>query len=139
MRVVLDTNSLLASIAKKSKYRPIFDGILRGKFTVLISNEILSEYTEIIERKASPVVAANISELLVQAKSVEKIEIFFKWLLLFSDEDDDKFVDCAVSGNADFIVTDDKHFNALKNIEFPAVKAIKTQDFLEIVLALDNE
>ena len=109
MRVVLDTNSLLASIAKKSKYRPIFDGILRGKFTVLISNEILSEYTEIIERKASPVVAANISELLVQAKSVEKIEIFFKWLLLFSDEDDDKFVDCAVSGNADFIVTDDKH------------------------------
>ena len=49
MRVVLDTNSLLASIAKKSKYRPIFDGILRGKFTVLISNEILSEYTEIIE------------------------------------------------------------------------------------------
>jgi len=76
MRVVLDTNSLLASIAKKSKYRPIFDGILRGKFTVLISNEILSEYTEIIERKASPVVAANISELLVQAKSVEKIEIF---------------------------------------------------------------
>jgi len=139
MRVVLDTNSLLASIAKKSKYRPIFDGILRGKFTVLISNEILSEYTEIIERKASPVVAANISELLVQAKSVEKIEIFFKWLLLFSDEDDDKFVDCAVSGKADFIVTDDKHFNALKNIEFPAVKVIKTKDFLAIILALDKE
>jgi len=50
MRVVLDTNSLLVSISKKSKYRPIFDGILQGKFTLLITNEILSEYTEIIER-----------------------------------------------------------------------------------------
>lgn len=139
MRVVLDTNSLLASISKKSKYRPIFDGILRGKFTLLMSNEILSEYTEVIERKASPVVAANISELLVQAKHVEKIEIFFKWLLLFNDEDDDKFVDCAVSGKADFIVTDDKHFNTLKNVKFPAIKVIKTQDFLEIILALDSK
>jgi len=139
MRVVLDTNSLLASIAKKSKYRPIFDGILQGKFTLLITNEILTEYTEIIERRSSPIVAANISELLAQAKHVEKIEVFFKWLLLINDEDDDKFADCAVSGNADFIVTDDKHFNTLKNVEFPAIKVIKTQDFLEIVLALDRE
>ena len=60
MRVVLDTNSLLASISKNSKYRPIFDGLLQGKFTLLITNEILTEYTEIIERKASPIVAANI-------------------------------------------------------------------------------
>lgn len=139
MRVVLDTNSLLASISKNSKYRPIFDGLLQGKFTLLITNEILTEYTEIIERKASPIVAANISELLAQAKHVEKIEVFFKWLLLIHDEDDDKFADCAVSGNADFIVTDDKHFNTLKNVEFPAIKVIKTQDFLEIILALDNK
>jgi len=62
VRVVLDTNSLLASIAKKSKYRPIFDGILQGKFTLLITNEILTGYTEIIERRSSPIVAANISE-----------------------------------------------------------------------------
>ena len=139
MRVVLDTNSLLASISKKSKYRPIFDGLLQGKFTLLITNEILTEYTEIIERKASPIVAANISELLAQANHVEKTEVFFKWLLIINDEDDDKFADCAVSGNANFIVTDDKHFNALKNVEFPAIKVIKTKDFLEIILALDRE
>jgi len=139
MRVVLDTNSLLVAISQKSKYRPIFDCILKGKFTLLITNEILTEYTEIIERKASPIVAANISELLVQANHVEKIEVFFKWLLLVNDEDDDKFVDCAISGNADFIVTDDKHFNMLKNVKFPAVKVIKTQDFLEVILALNNE
>jgi len=65
--------------------------------------------------------------------------VFFKWLLLVNDEDDDKFADCAVSGNADFIVTDDKHFNTLKNVEFPAIKVIKTQDFLEIILGLDDK
>lgn len=31
MRVVLDTNSLLVSISKKSKYRPILDALLAGE------------------------------------------------------------------------------------------------------------
>lgn len=45
--------------------------------------------------------------------------------------DDNKFVDCAVSGNADFLVTDDKHFNLVKKINFPLVNIIRTEDFLK--------
>ncbi|MBC8180569.1 PIN domain-containing protein [candidate division KSB1 bacterium] len=47
-----------------------------------------------------------------------------------TDEDDNKFVDCAISSNADFIVTNDRHFNILKNIEFPKVNVINVDDFL---------
>lgn len=49
MKIVLDTNSLLVSIPKKSPYRPIFDAIIEGKLTLLISNEILMEYVEKLE------------------------------------------------------------------------------------------
>lgn len=133
MRIVLDTNSILVSLSKKSPYRPIFDAIINNELTLLVSNEILMEYAEIIERRASIIVATNVAEFLVQAKSVEKIEIYYKWHLIEKDVDDNKFVDCAVSGNADYLVTDDKHFGQLYKIKFPAVKVIKTKDFLKLL------
>ncbi len=52
------------------------------------------------------------------------------------DADDNKFVDCALNGQADFLVTDDKHFNILKKIGFPPVDVIQTVDFLEKVISL---
>ena len=58
MKVVLDTNILLVSIAKKSPYRIIFDSLLTNKFDLIISNDILSEYTEIIAQKANAMVAS---------------------------------------------------------------------------------
>ena len=48
---------------------------------------------------------------------------------LLQDEDDNKFVDCAIASNASYIVTHDKDFNILKNIPFPKVRIINTEDF----------
>ena len=133
MKIVLDTNSLLVSISKKSKYRPIFDAIINGKIQLLISNEILTEYAEILAQKTTEVISFNITEFLAQATHVKKVEIYFRWHLIEKDVDDDKFVDCAVSGNADYIITDDKHFNALIKVKFPIVKVLKTEDFLKLI------
>jgi len=49
MIVVLDTNALLVSIAPKSIYRPIINALIDGDFELVLSNDILSEYTEVIE------------------------------------------------------------------------------------------
>ena len=139
MRIILDTNALLISIGKKSQYRPIFDALLQEKYTLIISNDILLEYAEIIEFKANALVADNIIELLLSKPNVEKNEIYFKWELLKIDYDDNKFVDTAIVGNVDYIVTNDNHFNPLKEIEFPRVEVIKIDDFLEIAKKLINE
>ena len=111
MKVVLDTNILLVSIPKKSPYRIIFDALLADKFELIISNEILSEYTEIIAQKTNSIVATNISEMLLSLSNVKKNDVFYKWNLIEIDKDDNKFVDCAVAGNADYLVSNDKHFN----------------------------
>lgn len=131
MKVVLDTNSLLVTIGRKSKYRPIFDALLKGDFVLLISNDILLEYFEIISKKTNEVVAKNTIDFLLRSPNVIKVEVFFKWSLIVKDFDDNKFVDCALNGQADFLVSDDKHFNTLKKIKFPAVKTIKTSEFLK--------
>jgi putative PIN family toxin of toxin-antitoxin system len=133
MRIVLDTNCLLVSVPSKSPYRIVFVSLLKNKYTLLITNEILSEYREIIGEKTNAKVAENIAELLLALKNVEKTEVFFKWNLIEKDKDDNKFTDCAVSGNADFIVTNDKHFQVLKRVEFPKLNVLSLDDFLKML------
>ncbi len=133
MRVVLDTNVLLVSIPKLSKYRPIFDNLIEKKYTLIISNEILTEYEEIITRMTNESVAQNIVKMLVTLSNVEKKEIYYRWNLIKSDKDDNKFADCAVAGNADYLVSNDYHFNVLKTIDFPEVPLIDAEKFLELI------
>jgi len=139
MKIVLDTNVLLISLPTKSKYRTIFDYLINGKFELAISNEIISEYMEIIEQKTNEVIANNVIELLLSLENVLKVEVYYKWGLIENDYDDNKFVDCAISAEAKYIVTNDKHFNILKDIQFPKVNIISIDDFLkEITQAKKN-
>ena len=139
LKIVLDTNALLVSISRKSEYRPIFDSLLNGYFTLAITNEILSEYVEIIERKSNSTVATNIAEMLLNLQNVEKVDVYFKWNLIEADEEDNKFVDCAIAARVKFVVTNDKHFDILKRIEFPKVEIIKIQEFLEELKSSDQK
>lgn len=133
MKVVLDSNVLLVSIPSKSKYHCIYQAFLDNKFELIISNEIINEYTEIINRKANEFVAKNIIETIIFSKNVSFQNIYFNFNLIEIDPDDNKFVDCAIAGSADFIVTNDKHFNILKSIQFPKVYSISIDDFLRIL------
>ena len=129
----IGANALLISIPKKSAYRQVFDSLINGKFGLVISNEILSEYIEIIERKANSIVANNIAEMPLSLEHLKKVEIYFEWNLINTDPDDNKYVDAAIVGAADYIVTNDKHFNILNSIDFPKVKTIGIDDFVELL------
>jgi predicted nucleic acid-binding protein len=50
MKVVLDTNVLIASFGKSSPYRKIFDAFLNYQFSLLLSNDVLLEYLEVIQQ-----------------------------------------------------------------------------------------
>lgn len=75
----------------------------------------------------------KVVKALENSPDVLYISKYFFWNLITSDPDDNKFVDCAVAANADFIVTNDRHFKVLKKIPFPAVRVISADDFLEIL------
>jgi len=51
LKVVLDTNVLLVSIPPLSQYRIIYDKFLSGSYDLCISNEILTEYEEILTQR----------------------------------------------------------------------------------------
>jgi predicted nucleic acid-binding protein len=53
--------------------------------------------------------------------------------LIKSDKDDNKFADCAVAGNADYLVSNDLRFDVLEKIDFPEVPLIDAEKFLELI------
>jgi putative PIN family toxin of toxin-antitoxin system len=133
MKVVLDTNVLIATLGKGSPYRKIFDAFLQNRFTLLLSNDVLLEYLEVIQQKTNKLVAENIIMSLLSADNSELHEIYFRWSLIESDKDDNKFCDLAIAGRADYLVTNDAHFNAVKLIPFPPVQVISADEFLNIL------
>jgi len=134
LNVVLDTNVLLVSISPSSKYHWIFEKLILGEFNLYISNEILTEYEEIFSEKLNRIIAERTIQMLLTLPNVYKTDIYYKWDLITADNDDNKFVDCYISGNVDFLVTHDKHFDILKNIEFPIIETLKIDEFHMLLL-----
>lgn len=139
MRIVIDTNVVLICLPTKSPFRPIFDAIVNGKIELVITNEILSEYVEIIEQEINAEVANNVAEFLINQPNVTLIDAHFRWKLITKDPDDNKFVDASIAANAAFISTNDRHFNVLRSIDFPRVVVKSDKETLAEILTLDAE
>ena len=136
MKIVLDTNILLMSLPKLSPYRPIFNNLISGKYELYITESIFQEYKEIIGQKTTEEIAENLSELFKQLKNIQVIKVYYHWNLIENDPDDNKFVDCAITANAKFLVSNDRHFKSLKRIDFPKVNLINADTFLEEIKKL---
>ena len=130
--VVLDTNVFLVALAPQSPFSLILDALLEHLFTLVITNEILLEYEEVISRRYDSLLVKDIFELLLHLPNVIQRDVFFKWNFILNDADDNKFVDIAIATNADYLVSSDRHFNILKEIPYPKVNLIGIDDFLEI-------
>ena len=130
-KIVLDTNCLLVSISKYGEAYPVWRGFLEGKFTHCVSTEILEEYEEIIASMATPDVARNVVDVILKRKNVERVDPHYHWHLITADPDDNKFVDCAFTAGAVYIVSDDAHFDVLRDITFPKLLVLKLKEFLE--------
>ena len=122
--VVIDTNCLLQIIARKSPYRPIWDAFLDGRYDLCVSNDILDEYQEILGQQITPTVAENVVLLILNRENVRLVDPHFRMELITADPDDNKFVDCAFAAGADYLVSEDSHFNVLRTTTFPHLNLV---------------
>ena len=128
--VVLDTNALIQALPTRSHYHKIWTDFLAGNYSLCVSNEILTEYEEILAEHTSPEVARNVVNAISRHPKTVYRESYFRFhLLSHIDKDDDKFVDCAITAGADYIVTEDSHFAHLKQIPFPRLNVLTLDEF----------
>jgi uncharacterized protein len=105
MKVVVDTNVLLVSFSERSEAHWIFNYFLDEAYTLCITNDILLEYEEIVSREMGTGAAQALMQVLENAPNVERVNNWFRWNLLTVDPDDNKFLDCALACNAQYIVS----------------------------------
>jgi len=138
VRCVVNTNVRLVSISPKSKYHWIYQSLISKRYDLLVTTDILLEYQEIVSKKYNKRAAKLLLETLDSLPNVRQKICHYHWYLIEQDPDDNKFVDCAISGNADHLITEDKDFNILKSIDFPKISVLTILDF-ELALRATTE
>jgi uncharacterized protein len=133
MIVVLDTNVLLQALNTLHQFAPIMDEWHAGNFIWAVSTGILLEYREVIVRQSGTSRWNSFDRLLSLAAAYRGnmllVSPSFYFRAITADQDDDKFADCAITAHADWIVTEDSHFDVLSGSGFKP-QPIKPLDFL---------
>ena len=138
MRIVLDTNCLLVSVQEYSDFFWLWQAFRDKKFILCYTDEILNEYQEVLARYYSDALAKYVIDAILNAPHAEQIIVYYNWRLITADPDDNKFVDCAFSANANYIVSNDRHFKVLKDIDFPKINIITINKFKGKILPSQN-
>lgn len=133
MKIVLDTNSLIQSIPRQSRYYVVWESLVKGENVLCVSNEILEEYIEILQRLTDYETAELIVKTIINSPFVELVTPYYHFQMIQADPDDNKFVDCAIAANARYIVTDDHHYDVLLDLDFPKVSIIKLDEMMHLL------
>ncbi len=136
MTVVIDCNVLVMCLSSRSPYHTIYQSLIQRKFNLPVTVDIMLEYEEIIQQKYSTRTAHSLISLLTELPNVHHVRPSYKWQLITTDPDDNKYCDCAIAGQANYIVTEDRHFDVLKTISFPSVAVISIDTFLGMLKSI---
>ena len=131
MRVVLDTNIFISGIHWTGHSGKLIDAWLDDRFELISSEEILQELARTLLTFKRPLPEEDIMNWisLIAAKAfIVAPTIDFE--AVKTDPDDNKFVNAAVEGNAEYIVSQDTDLLNIK--EFRGMKILSPQDFLTI-------
>jgi predicted nucleic acid-binding protein len=93
----------------------------------------VEEYLEILSNKTTSSIAGNVISTILNQRNIELINPHYRFGLIQSDIDDNKFVDCAIVANAEFLVSNDSHFRVLEQIPFPKVNILRLQSFSRMI------
>lgn len=105
-----------------------------GRYVLCVSNEVILEYEEILTNKVGQIVACNILNAILAAPNTYFINPQNRYHLIEADPDDNKFVDCAITANAKYIVTQDRHYDVVRfnpEYDFTAVDIDYFLDYLQ--------
>ncbi len=132
MRVVFDTNIFVSSFFG-GKPKKIIDLWKKGEITLCLSDKILEEYIEVLQRLGlkNKIELAELLNLLAKRINVIFTKKTPELHLIEEDPDDDKFIECAVELKAEYIVTGDKALEAFR--EYMGIKIFTAHQFLETV------
>lgn len=119
-RVVLDTNIFVSSFILPKETHPLVEAWRKDAFLWILSPQIQEEYISVISRTKFHLTKEEVEDVValletaITMKVIERVEPKIRLHVVKEDPKDDIFLECAVGGKADAIVTGDRH---LLNLE----------------------
>ena len=134
MIVCIDTNVLLQAAKFGHPFHAIFEGWFRREFVWAVSNDISLEYEEMLIRQSGKERWLQFSRVLDLAEAKGDLILYvrpsFQFQVITADPDDNKFSDCAITAAADYVITEDAHFEVLRNAGYKP-KPITPDEFIQ--------
>ena len=132
-RVVFDTNILFSAVGWLGNPHQCVQAARHGKCLSLTCEPILAELTEKLQLKRG-------LEAGQAAEAAEEIRAFSKVIavpgalkVIAADPDDDAILECAVVGQAQYLVSGDRHLLALGS--YQGIQIVKAAEFLKLIQA----
>lgn len=134
LKVVLDTNVLVSVLLFGGRLEEIYKAWKSGKLTLLFTEETLEEFVKVLHYPKFGLSEEEIDyllyvEVLPFSEVIEKVYTLSENSC--RDKDDTKFLECALSGKADFIVSGDNDLLTLK--EFKGIRILNPSEFKEVL------
>jgi putative PIN family toxin of toxin-antitoxin system len=130
-RVVFDTNILFSALGWIGSPHQCVQTARRGQCLSLTCEQILAKLAGKLQAKRG-------FDLVKAAEVIDEIRAFSHVItipgtlkIIAADPDDDAILECATVGQAEFIVSGDRHLLTLGNYE--GVKIVKAADFLTLL------
>jgi putative PIN family toxin of toxin-antitoxin system len=134
MKAVLDTNVLISGVISTGVAHDVVVAGFRGEYQFIVSEATVTEFGDTLRKYPEKF---NMSEQEIQTE-VTTVQMFAEFVdpdvnltVVEEDPDDDKFLEAAVAGDADYLVSGDSHLLNLDS--FRDIRIIDPRTFSEIL------
>ena len=132
--VVFDLNVLVSSLIVKGKPHDLWCRAKNNEFTLELSNEMVSEFVNVVSRKKFEkyVTDIDVKLFLADLSRIGKlVQVKSKFKVISEDPDHDIIVKTAYDGKADYIVSGDRHLLALK--KYKGIRFLTIDEMLNVL------
>lgn len=131
-QAVLDTNILVSAAIARGNEFELLELAKEGRYELILSTGILEEFEGVVSQERFGF-TKNIREEIINnvIKIAKIVDPKGKIDAVKEDPDDNKIIECALEGKADYIISGDKHL--LKLGKFQGIEVITTTKFLELL------
>jgi putative PIN family toxin of toxin-antitoxin system len=130
MKVVLDTNVLISGIFFHGPPYQILKAWQEKKLTIVITQDILSEYQRVSNELSKEFPSIQINQLLdLITTHAEVVHTKGIKIQICKDPDDNKFVECALASKSRIIVSGDRHLLEISG--YKGITVISPRNFVD--------
>ena len=133
MRVIIDTNVLISGTFWSGKPKILLNKARHREIASVTSEILLNEVKEILTREDKPfrLSMSEANRIISSIRDISDVILPKSKVSVCRDEDDNRVLECALDGNAEYIVTGDTDLLDLR--EYQGIYILNVADFLRTI------